>query len=352
MIGRGKQNNILLFEVTEQDLLDTGNFPATYEAGNVLLFDSRQSICIGQELARADDLFSALEFLHEPLDSLQSAANELYTDEEAASPTGASPILAAEMEMLKTSLAQRDGLLNDLSHQLKLQKEENELLQLLLEQSQSQIAMVAVSRDEIIDDLKQASASSQIVEINLEHVMEEKYMLEQELAEKITELIETNMANDDLLLQMQTYQSFDNVEKIADWLSAAELPDQPESSQSEAETLPLDQALLAEQGMPPIGNGLDEAQDLLVAEQEISQVLTMSTGKRIHVYHEFPTLTKRRPSQVIKAFCLTVLKSTVAVFILVMLSTVGSVIATSWSNQISLGQALDILYQKAIEFLS
>ena len=299
MIGRGRQNDILLFEITEQDLLGTKNIPATYQAGNVLLFDCRQSIDIGLELARADDLNCAFEFL---------AAQSLPGDTCDNAP---STEALAEIEQLKNRLEQRDGLLSEFADQLKRQKEENELLQLLLDQTQSQIALEAAARDEMMDDLKQASADTLMIEHNFERAIEEKMMLEQELAEKITELLESSMINDDLRRQIR--------------------PDSDEP-------------------------GIDSVVDLLDTDYQIAadktQIYTMTSGKQIHVYHEFPSITEKRPGQLLQSIFRISIRAAMTIILLLVLTLIASVLATSFSNRISLGEALDLILSRAFFWIN
>ena len=352
MIRRGRQDNILLFEITEQDLLDTEVFPTSYQAGNVLLFDHHQSVRIGLELARADDLSCALEFLSIDREIIHSnvAADAECTarcDKKTTCKEVDSCLLHSlpnnmtlqgaciidEIDLLKQRLEQRDGLLSDFAEQLKLQQEENELLNLLLEQTQSQIELEAASRDELMDDLRYASASTQMIEDNLERVIEEKFRLEQELAEKITALIESSMQNDDLRRQVDFLKEPKTT--IGTTLLPNDLPDQTRSR-----NWTDDKSV-----------GSETELELLPSEQQINQTLTMSSGKLIHIYHEFPTLVKRRPQHTFKLITRTILKSTAVLALVVLCTLVCSVLATSLNGNISFGQALDLIMDSALSWI-
>jgi hypothetical protein len=371
MIRRGRQDDILLFEVTEQDLLDSELVPTSYQVGNVLLFDSQQSIRIGSELARADDILCAVEFLS---NGAFSAACDCETDcdcktecncaheHEEADDSSLEPpepstekTLHDEIMQLKLYLEQRDGLLSDFSERLRVQQDENQLLNLLLEQTQFQIALESASRDELMDDLKQVSASTQMVELNLEHVMEEKFMLEQELAEKITELIESSMINDDLRRQME-----DAAEHAPEPATLGTVAFELAGSEVSQTMLAAELESSSEPGVVPavVGAGLT-APDLVVEtelsplsapvlERENSQVLTMSSGKLIHVYHEFPSLTKRRPLQVLTAFGQSLSKALGLLVLTALVTLLASVVATSLTNHVSMGEALDMIMKSSM----
>jgi regulator of replication initiation timing len=322
MIGRGRLNDIFLFEVTEQDLMDCEPFPDRYRAGNVLLFDSLSGIRIGTELAMADDLDCAYEFIGSQFSQSQSAGElealsaalvvqavlekpenpeNLTAMENPKSATTSevdlSGELSDEIDKLKLRIEQRDGLLSDLSSRLRLQKDENELLQLLLDQTQTQIAMEVASRDELMEDLQRVSADTKMIEDNLERVMEEKFRLEQELAERITELLEFSMENDGLRHQVANMKS------------------QPEAQPAPAPTV----------------------------SSQVDQVLTMSSGKQIHIFHEFPSLGAARPLEKLRSVAALLLRGAVTAELILSLTLVGSILATSWSNNISYGESLDLL---------
>ncbi|MCL2632537.1 MAG: hypothetical protein FWD45_05585 [Coriobacteriia bacterium] len=388
MIRRGQQNNILLFEVTEQDLLDTDAFPATYQAGNVLLFDNRQTIRIGLELARADDFSCAVEFLSEgefgsltvvndgasggvvgaelgaalPLESLvqQETENAFLQKTYAETDSSAIVALSAEIEQLNIRLAQRDGLLGDFNQKMKLQQDEIDLLQIILNQTQSQIALQEASQDELIDDLKQASASTQMVELNLERIIEEKYMLEQELAEKIVELLESSMINDSLQRQLDRIKEQDNVDKTTPLepvipTFTEEKPDNQPLYSADLERFEIDAEVVSGcreyPHSPAVGTQSEDESFFAAIEKQVSQVLTMSGGKQIHVYHEFPTLTKQRPGEVVKQVLFACIKAAAVLALIGVLTLIGSVIATSINNSVSLGQALDLIIKSALNWL-
>ena len=302
--------------------MDKGAFPADYVAGNVLLFDSRQQIQIGQELARADDLACALEFLNE----------DQTVSDEASLVEG----INEQIQQLNLRIEQRDGLLHDLVEKLKLLQDENELLGLMLEQTQDQVALNAASQEEMMGDLEEVSANTMLVETNLERVMEEKFALEQELAEKITALIESSMINDDLQRQLDGLH-----------------PDESEAGYG----LVAGDGLVAGGGVLVAGGGEMVAGGGASAVVEprpepetetTNQVLTMSSGKQIHVYHEFPATDRRGPVQRLKTGGMRLVRGSALVMLVVILTLVGSVIATSQSNGISQGQALDMILQSVL----
>jgi hypothetical protein len=78
------------------------------------------------------------------------------------------------------------------------------------------------------------------------------------------------------------------------------------------------------------------------SEQDV-RVLTMASGKRIHVLHEFPTAPK--PTPVTRAQRAVVLVARIVAIILfaALLLCVASVFATAQANNISYGTALDLI---------
>lgn len=393
MIKRGRHNDVLLFEITDQDLLETGVFSSSYSSGNILLFTNQQSICIGQELARADDLACALEFLGDgqlfvetgfgseslpatppatppttteniPLldskliDSINSLSLQPTTCQTTVSclplegsvsePVSHPPAALVDQQIneLNHRIEQRDGLLHDLSEQLQQQKDENELLNLMLEHTQSQLMQDAASRDELMDDLQQASTNTYVIENNLERIMEEKYLLEQELAEKITQLMESSMANDDLRRRLDKQPGNTSNESVATENAANEIStdEKTRAVPLAGETVVSDQPESVAATLPP--------DNLPVAQPpEANQVLTMSGGKQIHIYHEFP-VAKRQPLAQIRSFSRGLLQTATILLLFAILTLAGSVLATSWTNSISYGQALDLIFRNVFHVFS
>jgi regulator of replication initiation timing len=396
MIKRGRHNDVLLFEITDQDLLETGAFSSSYNSGNILLFTNQQSICIGQELARADDLACALEFLGDGqlfveagfgsenlpatpptappatppttaennplLDSsliasinslsfqpttCQTAVSCLPPENSVSEPASPPPAALVDQQIneLNHRIEQRDGLLHDLSEQLQQQKEENELLNLMLEHTQSQLMQDAASRDELMDDLQQASSNTYVIENNLERIMEEKFLLEQELAEKITQLMESSMANDDLRRRLDNQPDSNTNETAA--------------VANDANEVAADEKAVGGSAAVAVANNQQDSaaatfltDNLQVAQPpEANQVLTMSGGKQIHIYHEFP-VAKRQPLAQIRSFSRGLLQTATILLLFAILTLAGSVLATSWTNSISYGQALDLIFRNVFHVFS
>jgi hypothetical protein len=338
LISRGSQSDIFLFEVTEQDLLDTGGLPVRYRAGDILLFDSREHARLGQEFARADDLASAREFLKEQPTASMSA------------PKSESSTLNAEIELLKERISQRDGLLIDLSDELRLEREQNELLKLLLEQTEYQIELDAASRDEMIGDLEQASSEHRNATNSLERTLEEKFELEQELAERITELLDLNLQNDDLQRRLEASANKTPKETAGSAAVSDSAPgDSAPGDLALGDTLLGDLAL----GDGTLGDALPDSALLDTTSSRFTasdsskiipgQFLTMSNGKQIHIYHEFPRLPKRSIKQRLLSALAFVLRTVIVVLLAIILVFLGSALATSLANQISFGSAIDLL---------
>jgi hypothetical protein len=286
VISRGKHGEYLLYEVTEQDLLLKSEAVAAYRVGNVLIFADRKSIGFGNELARADDIFAAKEYL------------------ETSSPqaTALTRRFESELEALREKIDQRDELLRDLADNLRIQKVENELLLQRLQESQELIATAELSRSEMVDDLHQVSAETQMMEANLQRTFDEKAQLEQELASRLTEIVELNLLNSELSRQIQHADAAGDVGLLAPGSLAA---------------------------APEAADG--------------AQVLTMTSGRQVHLYHEFPYTARSglpgRLSGGVRSVLRIVLVAAAAVAVL--LAT--SVLATAAANQVSLGEALDVL---------
>ena len=337
MISRGQYHDIRLYELTAQDLLDN-TLPGYYQAGNVLIFSDRQNARIGQELARADDLLAAWEFLDQKpegypaaVDSQPEAADLDSAPDQPLAALGSKPPATMEAKpgggphdldiaQLTRRIEQRDELLRDLSESLKAQKEENELLNLLLEQSQTRLAVDELSRNELMGDLQEVSAHTMTVETTLEKVLEEKFRLEQELAEHITELVEVSLINDDLRRILKEREN--------------------EQLTISADNAPLvDPAAEPEQALPDNNTTVVTLAPL----EKSAQTLTMASGKQIHIYHEFPQLPKRKFASLLKTTLTSSLRIIVMLAVTVLLIIAGSVLATSAVNHISFGDSLDLL---------
>ena len=366
LIGRGKHTNLLLFEITEQDLLETESLTIEYSVGNVLLFDETQTIGLGAELARADDLSCAIEFLGLSSEDLGlnnagvgPGAEGVSPNAEGVGPSAEGVGQSAEELSLGNSAAvysetpektailelqlrieQRDGLLSDLNEKLRHQRDEIDLLQLLLDQTQAQLALDAASRDELMDDLKQASANTMVIETNLEQVMEEKFMLEQELAEKITELIESSMTNDNLRRQLNGYRE------------APASKDQSYGDKLDGSPPEYQAGGSMGSGCPSVSPGGVTPVSAATADALSAQTLTMSSGKQIHIYHEFPSQPRRGLIQGLNNLGTALLKACALLLLAVAMTLVGSILATSLNNDISYGQALDLILRNVLTLAS
>ncbi|MCL2883062.1 MAG: hypothetical protein FWF30_01150, partial [Coriobacteriia bacterium] len=202
-----------LYEVCADDLADNAA-AAGYSPGNILLFAADSKPELGAELAKADDLAATLEFLgvagYEP-ESPEGPALENYAGQRGigaqgggaqglggqggeaghdevrdnTAPSASEPEnqrLKANIRELAERIEQREGLLTDLSETLKSQRQENEILRAMLDESSTELAVNRLTRQELANDLQEASANSLTVETALERVLEEKYQLEQEVA--------------------------------------------------------------------------------------------------------------------------------------------------------------------------
>jgi len=300
MISRGNHNDFYLYEVTEQDLLLPNCQQGDYRVGNVLIFANKRQISLGNELARADDIDAAHEFL----DSQAASSSPTFVD----APSPSRP--EEPQEDLVNKIAQRDELLRELSESLKSQEQDNELLYAILETTRERLALEEARREEIIDDLQMASAETLSMDSTLERVMEEKSQLEQELAERITELLDLNLQCDDLKQRLAESQ----VET------------------TEEGRLPADQEQVAGQQSSSDG-----------ADADNSQLVTMASGKQIRIYHEFPNKQKLGAATRFSLLVTGALRiaGIIIVAALVMLGT--SVFATAKVNGCSFGAALDLL---------
>jgi hypothetical protein len=313
VIGRGKYNDVYLYEVTDQDLLlDTG-VPVAYHAGNILMFPDRHNVNLGSEFACAEDLTAAKEYLMHG--GWQSGQTEHENDSKLAALASRIRSQDESLRNLTEKIEQRDELLRDLSESLKAQKRDNELLHEQLEQARAQLAADELKHNELVDDLQHVSMETHTIEGTLERVMDEKFRLEQELAERITELVELNLQNDDLKKQL--------IE-----------PARPSSF-----TGPAEPAEPAAMDASPDEAEFPSAQDARDAQD--ARVLTMASGKKIHVLHEFPTAPRQSPAAHAGRVLLSVSRIMAIVLCAILLLSIASVTATAQVNGISYGTALD-----------
>jgi hypothetical protein len=302
MIAKGRHHNLHLYEVTEQDILLGHNLEVGYRSGNVLIFADKRVAKLGQELARADDISAAREFLDRGglTTSQESSATEVANLRE---------LLRQKDESLRSlaeKIEQRDELLCDVSESLKAQRQDNELLHAMLEALQEQLAASELSQNELVDDLQLVSGEARSRESALELVLGEKFQLEQELAERITELVEMNLQNDELRYQLS------------------------------GRTPGAEARMTASPAVAEAAAGGSEG-------QSESQIVTVSSGKQIHIYHEFPPSARPSKGARLRSALGTGLRLFALIILLALLLTAVSTLATAQVNGISFGTALDLL---------
>jgi hypothetical protein len=321
MIGRGKHNEVYLYEVTEQDLLVGDSTTAAYRVGNVLMFAEKRSVSLGKESARADDFSAALEYL----DQIAQQSNQPEPDSRAQLSALAAQVTMRDENLrdLTEKIELRDELLRDLSETLKSQKQDNELLHAALKNTQAQLAVDELKCNEMYDDLQHASEETFTMESTLERVMEEKFALEQELAERICELVELDLQNDDLRKQL-----------------TVPVPLFEPVAESAATPVPIPVVGFADQSSSPLPG---EQPEVVAPENREPQILTMASGKQIHILHEFPA--PPRPSLLGRAgHALTSALRVMAIILFAaFILAAASVITTAQINHSSFGDALDLL---------
>jgi hypothetical protein len=256
MIGRGRQGAVYLYEITEQDLLLDANLLQRYRPGNVLLFADKRGICLGAELAIAEDLAAAREYL----------ATRAQT---GSSQPGRETAHDESLRSLTEKIAQRDEFLHELAESLKVQKQDNEQLIAQLEQLR-------------------------------------------------TQLVESKP------------------------LCAPDAPNACVSKESAADTVGASGTTGTTDTAVPSGTaGVSDAS--ASDTPSTPKVLTTTSGKKIHVLHEFPAPSKRLRGT--RGLRLLVRMSRIAGALLLMLLffTCMSTVATARANDISYGEALDLI---------
>lgn len=348
MISRGRYNNLYLYEITEQDLILKNERTAGYHAGNVLIFPDKETIALGYELARADDVATAREYLDAEYAlggsrAAPPAQHALATPTTPAPPQEASytaqaQLFESQIHDLQTRIEQRDGLLHELASDLKSQQETNELLLSQLASAQTQLEVDRISRDEMVDDLRNVSADIHTVETSLGRTIEEKLLLEQELAERITELLDLNLQNDDLKRQLKPHVQ--SASKPGP-LTPAAAPNQAATAAPSGApgTTGSPIAAPAESAPPAAAAAAAPA----IAPSSDAQVVTLSSGKQVHIYHEFPP--PPRPTAGTRAILTlgSIIRVALISILALILLLALSVVATAHLDNISLGEALDLL---------
>jgi hypothetical protein len=330
MIGRGRQGDVYLYEVTEQDLLFDDGTATAYHAGNVLMFVDRHNVGLGNEFARADDLAAAREYL-----SREDWRSGWQEDEHLSRLTALKSQIDSRDESLRNlteKIEQRDELLRDLSESLKTQKQDNELLHAQLEWTRTQLAVDELKRNELVDDLQHVSEETHTIESTLERVMDEKFRLEQELAERITDLVELNLQNDDLKRQL-------SAPPAPTWPPGSPEPSAPNTSPTAAPGDAVPSVPGAVGGMATGAPGIATA----AVDSEDLRVLTMASGKKIHVLHEFPAAPKQTAAARVAHAVVSLLRVVAIVIFAALVLGTASVVATAQVNGISLGAALDLI---------
>ncbi|MDR1013881.1 MAG: hypothetical protein LBL86_02725 [Coriobacteriales bacterium] len=326
MIGRGRHNDVYLYEVTEQDLLLGDEIVGGYRAGNVLMFGDRRRIDLGSELAHAKDLDEAKEYLSRG--GWKGGQLENDYQEKLAVLTERISTQDKDLRGLAEKIEQRDELLRDLAENLASQKQDNELLHTQLEHARAQLAVDELRHNEMVDDLQHVSEETLTIGNTLERVMDEKFKLEQELAERITDLVELNLQNDDLKKQ------------LTDPLGAMSGAPSPARAPVPARPHPAS----------PTGNGASEG-DIRDWPEGTSgrpavpgpQAHALSSDKEIHVLHEFPA-APRTPAGLRAGHALFSALRIMAIALLALLVLgMTSILATAQVNGTTLGAALDLL---------
>jgi len=312
MIGCGKYRDVYLYEVTEQDLLLKEAAGLDYVAGNVLMFSDKRAIDLGCEFARADDLLSAREYLDQR--SQLYASGDVGYEQELATLTSQVAQQDTRLSELSEQIALRDELLRDLTESLKSQRQDNELLHGQLVKAQKQLAVDELKQSELVDDLQHISSETYTIEVALERVMEEKFKLEQELAERITELVELNLQNTDLKKQL---------EKPGGLFGHSSSVSQPEPK-----------SIARKRVVGEVQGGALESD---------TRVVTMASGKQIHILHEFPATPKRTMRSRAGRLAVSFLRICALALVATLVLGCVSVVATAQANDISLGAALDLI---------
>ena len=344
MIGCGKYQGAYLYEVTEQDLLLERCVNTGCSAGTILIFTDKRSIDFGNELARAEGLPAAKEYLDlvacQTRQSCQSGqahhSGQAYQSDLVSSEyeqrldklTSQISTQDENMRVLNEQISQRDELLRDLAESLSKQKQDNDLLHLQLENAHEQLAADEIKHHELVEDLQHVSSETHTIETAFERVMEEKYQLEQELAERITELVELDLRNNDLQRQLEEPEVSTQKKNLegAEFQVNAKTRDY---SASHDDTAPRsDPKVKADPG---------------AQADPKAQVMTMASGKQIHVLHEFPPTPKQSPITHAGKLVFSLLRLCALVLLAVLVLGAASVFATARVNDISFGAALDLI---------
>ncbi|MDR3135961.1 MAG: hypothetical protein LBU07_00760 [Coriobacteriales bacterium] len=346
MLSRGRRDNLYLYELTEQDLVLQDAQEGDYAVGNIVIFSNKKDIALGREIAKADDLATAHEYLK---NSTELLVRHLRS-------------LEARLSEQSANIDGRDTLLRELAEDLESQRYSNQLLITQLEQLKEQVNIERLSREEVVDDLEQISAATYSKDIELSRVIEDKLTLEQELAAMIADLIELNAQNEDLKRRLEKPLSAeDSLPEIALLDSTIKsLPTEdksckPPALQAGSSSTSVSAAAPTAAAHGPGGaalpgstspgtnasaDGHAAAGSDAAAGAGFDEVVTMSSGKQIHLYYDVPLLQNGRRHSAgnrvtsIARFFLTLLVAAAVIL-------VASILATASMNDMSLGAALD-----------
>lgn len=355
MLYKGKRDGYYLYELTDTDLIWEEEDQGHYCVGNVLLFANKKNIALGLESVKADDMATAIKYLEGDVRLIESTDGSLQDDKAS---------LADQLAKSEAKIQWLDGLLHDLTEDLESQRYSNELLIAQMQSLREQISIERISRDEIIGDLEIASAETYRIDKELQKTIDAKTRLEQELAERICELLELDSANLELQKRLES-QRLEVLEAAAPETGPAHEaesgvgpPFATESASSPTSAPAAEFAPAAEPELEPGSNSepglrtasgsepksLGSALSLHPRKAQSkpeAQVFATSTGKLIQVYHEFPDHRNKARRCGVSALqgigrTLGLLLLTAVVFLF------GSIAATAHLNGLSLGEALDM----------
>ena len=330
MINRGRYNDLHLYEVTEQDLLLPTDIASHYHAGNVLIFADKRMVELGHELARADDMATACEYL-------ENSESLMYEHMQT---------LEQRIRELTTTVEQRDELLRDVSEELRYERDMAALLQKRLDETETSLKIQELSRDEMVDDLQQVSVDIRAVEMELDRIRGEKVELEQELAARIADLVDLNFQNDDLKRQLGEPSALP-LRNAHDAATDAGFVGEAACLEAEAEA-EAETGFAHLEGYTKPASRQDSKQSSRQSsrpgsKEDSGQVVTVSSGKQIHVYHEFSAPPTRPFRTSFSLASRTMLRTMVILLVVVVLFVALSTIATARLNDLSIGEALDSL---------
>lgn len=308
MVYRGKREGFYLYEVTESDLILETQDQAQYHVGNVVLFSDKNDISLGRESAKADDFATALEYLSEKSDI--SATPLAYESEYLAS-------LKRQLQQSEADVRKRDELLYDVTSQLDSQRYSNQMLIAQIANLREQMSIEQITRDEVISDLEVASAETFRMDQELQETLEAKMQLEQELAARICDLLELDSEKEELQKRLSENGSDEAAVQASE--DAEHKSDKPNIQEN---------------------NTLDTSS--ATGRIRDTEVITLPSGKQIQINHEFPA-AKPAKQQSAARIVLGAARVLVLIIIALVVFVAGSVVATAHFNNLSFGEALDVI---------